>query len=218
MVGTPKQIKWAEEIKATYLEKMDEAKRYLERIAETGKDDDVYPTGAMIFVECYHNDALYDNVRKEMKDSDLYRKIRSVPKGTPEKREAISAFRKAVGRVNGANFGSIYGKTKAMGYKQISLPSGHTWKSYTIYLLNTLPPDLREHYIKIFRTSVEFWKTTGGGFSDEVISDIREHGYKIKENGVSNFSKDQKTRIILDQEMPDDTDDVTSTQECATAS
>lgn len=120
---------------------------------------------------------------------------------------------KVVGRVNGANFGSIYGKTKAMGYKQISLPSGHTWKSYTIYLLNTLPPDLREHYIKIFRTSVEFWKTTGGGFSDEVISDIREHGYKIKENGVSNFSKDQKTRIIMDQEMPDDTDDVTSTQD-----
>lgn len=98
MVGTPKQIKWAEEIKATYMEKMDEAKRYLERIAETGKDDDVYPTGAMIFVECYHNDALYDNVRREMKDSDLYRKIRSVPKGTPEKREAISAFRKAVAK------------------------------------------------------------------------------------------------------------------------
>lgn len=38
---------------------------------------------------------------------------------------------KLVGRVRGANFGAIYGKTKAMGYRSIALPEGHTWKSYT---------------------------------------------------------------------------------------
>lgn len=120
---------------------------------------------------------------------------------------------RVVGRVNGANFGSIYGRTKAMGYKQITLPPGHTWKSYTLYLLNTLPPDLRDHYVQIFRTSVKFWEDTGGGFSDDVIKDIRDHGYKIKENGISNFSKDGKHRIIFDQPLPDDTDDVESTHD-----
>ena len=104
---------------------------------------------------------------------------------------------RVVGRVNGANFGSIYGRTKAMGYKQITLPPGHTWKSYTLYLLNTLPPDLREHYVQIFRTSAKFWS----------------HGYNIRKNGVSNFSKDSKQRIVFNQEIPDDTDDVTSTQD-----
>lgn len=124
-----------------------------------------------------------------------------------------NTWAKVVGRVNGANFGAIYGKTKALGYKQITLPSGHTWKSYTLYLLNTLPTDLRDHYVRIFRTSAKFWKDTGGGFSDEVIEDIEQHGYKIRRNGVSNFSKDGKTRIVFDQEMPDDTDDVESTQD-----
>ena len=120
---------------------------------------------------------------------------------------------RVVGRVNGANFGSIYGRTKAMGYKQVTLPPGHTWKSYTLYLLNTLPPDLRDHYVQIFRTSVKFWEDTGGGFSDDVIKDIKDHGYKIKENGISNFSKDGKHRIIFDQPLPDDTDDVESTHD-----
>ena len=55
---------------------------------------------------------------------------------------------KLVGRVQGVNFASIYGKSKAMGYRTISLPEGHTWKSYTQFLLSTLPNDLRNNYIK----------------------------------------------------------------------
>lgn len=38
---------------------------------------------------------------------------------------------KLVGRVRGANFTAIYAHTKAMGYRSITLPEGHTWKSYT---------------------------------------------------------------------------------------
>ncbi|MDE6184922.1 MAG: DUF3440 domain-containing protein, partial [Lachnospiraceae bacterium] len=44
---------------------------------------------------------------------------------------------KLVGRVQGANFTNIYGRTKAMGYRSITLPEGHTWKSYTLFLLDT---------------------------------------------------------------------------------
>lgn len=118
---------------------------------------------------------------------------------------------KVVGRVNGANFGAIYGATKAMGYKDITLPKGHTWKSYTEFLLSTLTPEIRDNYLEKFKTSAEFWKNTGGGFSDDVIAEIEQMGYKIRRNGVSNYSKDGKSRIVFEQEIPDDTDDVKST-------
>lgn len=118
---------------------------------------------------------------------------------------------KLVGRVQGANFGAIYGSTKALGYKEVSLPKGHTWKSYTMFLLSTLPDNVRESYLKKFKTSMEFWAKTGGGFAEEVIKEIEECGYQIRRNGVSNYSKDQKIRIIFEQEIPDDTDDVKST-------
>ncbi len=51
-----------------------------------------------------------------------------------------------VGRVRGANFGAIYGKSKALAYRNLSLPEGHTWESYTKFLLDTLPPRLRNNY------------------------------------------------------------------------
>ena len=118
---------------------------------------------------------------------------------------------KLVGRVQGANFGAIYGSTKAMGYRQVTLPAGHTWKSYTMFLLSTLPEELRNNYLEKFNFSIKFWHETGGGFAPEVISEIRERGYRIRENGISNYSKDGKARIVFDGEIPDDTDDVTGT-------
>lgn len=118
---------------------------------------------------------------------------------------------RVVGRVNGANFGSIYGATKAMGYKEVTLPAGHTWKSYTMFLLSTLPADIRDNYLDKFKTSAEFWAKTGGGFSEDVIKEIEDCGYKIRRNGVSNYCKDGKQRIVFEQEIPDDTDDVKGT-------
>lgn len=118
---------------------------------------------------------------------------------------------RVVGRVNGANFGAIYGATKAMGYKDVTLPTGHTWKSYTLFLLSTLPPPVRDNYLEKFRTSAAFWAHTGGGFADDVIREIEQCGYKIRRNGVSNYSKDGKSRIVFEQDIPDDTDDVTGT-------
>lgn len=118
---------------------------------------------------------------------------------------------KLVGRIQGANFGAIYGATKAMGYRQVTLPKGHTWKSYTMFLLSTLPEELRQNYLEKFNFSMDFWKKTGGGFAPEVIEEIRNRGYAIRENGVSNYSKDGKHRIIFEGEIPDDTDDVTGT-------
>ena len=118
---------------------------------------------------------------------------------------------KLVGRVQGANFGAIYGNTKALGYREVKLPPGHTWKSYAMFLLSTLPPNVRDGNLEKFKTSMEFWAKTGGGFAEDVIREIEDCGYKIRRNGVSNYSKDGKSRIVFEGEIPDDTDDVKST-------
>lgn len=122
-----------------------------------------------------------------------------------------AVWAKLVGRVQGANFGAIYAKTHALGYKQVRLPPGHTWESYTRFLLSTLPEPVKNNYLEKFRFSMDFWEKTGGGFSEEVIREVEERGYRIRRNGVSNYSKDGKSRIVFEQEIPDDTDDVTST-------
>lgn len=118
-----------------------------------------------------------------------------------------------VGRVQGANFAAIYGRTKAMGYRSISLPEGHTWESYTRFLLDTLPKRLRNNYAKKFNSSMEFWHKTGGGLDEETIHELEEHGYKIMRNGVSNYTLNKKSRIIFLERIPDDTDDIKSSKD-----
>lgn len=117
---------------------------------------------------------------------------------------------KLVGRVHGANFAAIYGATKAMGYREITLPEGHTWKSYTKFLLATLPAEIRESYKEKFKTSIKFWARTGGGFAEDIIQEIENCGYSIVRNGISNYTKDGKSKITF-RGIPDDTDDVKGT-------
>ncbi|MCD7826224.1 MAG: DUF3440 domain-containing protein [Clostridiaceae bacterium] len=120
---------------------------------------------------------------------------------------------KLVGRVQGANFACIYGRTKAMGYRNVTLPEGHTWQSYTKFLLDTLPVRLKNNYIRKFNTSIKFWHTTGGGLDEDTIQELLAHGYKIKRNGVSNYTLNKKSRIIFLEKIPDDTDDIKSTKD-----
>ncbi len=120
---------------------------------------------------------------------------------------------KLVGRVQGANFANIYGRTKAMGYRNITMPEGHTWKSYTLFLLDTLPARLRNNYIKKFKTSIEFWHKTGGGLDEGTILELERHGYKIRRNGVSNYTANKKTRVVFEGNIPDDTDDIKTTKD-----
>ena len=118
-----------------------------------------------------------------------------------------------VGRVRGANFGAIYGKTKALGYRKVTLPKGHTWESYTKFLLDTLPPRLKENYQKKFNASIRFWHETGGGLSEETIEELIRNGYPIQRNGVSNYTLDKKTRVIFPGKIPDDTDDIKTSKD-----
>ena len=120
---------------------------------------------------------------------------------------------KLVGRVKGANFGAIYGKTKALGYRNLTLPEGYTWEEYTKFLLDTLPARLRNNYIKKFNTSIQFWHTTGGGLEEETIQELLEHGYNIKRNGVSNYTLMKTSRVIFVGKIPDHTDDIKSSKD-----
>lgn len=120
---------------------------------------------------------------------------------------------KLVGRVQGANFACIYGKTKAMGYRNVTLPEGHTWESYTKFLLSTLPVRLRKNYIKKFNTSIIFWHKTGGGLDEDTIQELIDHGYRIRRNGASNYTLNKKSRIVFIGNLPDNTDDIKSSKD-----
>lgn len=98
-----------------------------------------------------------------------------------------------VGRVNGVNFTGLYGGTKAMGWKNIQLPPGHTWRSYVGFLLSTLPPAARANYVERFRTSIDFWRDVGGALSDETIGELQDLGICHVVDGMNARSKGRRS-------------------------
>lgn len=99
---------------------------------------------------------------------------------------------KMIGRTNGVNFAGLYGGTTAMGWKSVKLPPGHTWKSYMEFLLTTLPESTAENYRKKLKVSQDFWKTTGGCLSDEVISKLKELEIDFKYGPPTNRNTNKK--------------------------
>lgn len=70
---------------------------------------------------------------------------------------------KVVARVNGANGGALYvNETGNMtGYNKITLPPGHTYKSFCNMLLSTLPKVSRDHYVARFKAHIAGWRKRG---------------------------------------------------------
>ncbi|MDR2130857.1 MAG: DUF3440 domain-containing protein [Odoribacteraceae bacterium] len=97
-----------------------------------------------------------------------------------------------VGRVNGVNFTGIYGGTTAMGWRNLKLPKGHTWKSYLYFLLSTLPATTRESYLAKLRTSVKFWRDKGGVLSDTTIQALKDAGVEVNVGEMTNYKTDKK--------------------------
>ena len=83
---------------------------------------------------------------------------------------------KLIGRVQGANFAALYANTKALGWRHIDLPPGHTWRSFVEFLLSTLPEDIRRNYRDKFATSIKFWREKGGVLSQKTIQDLQRMG------------------------------------------
>ena len=115
-----------------------------------------------------------------------------------------NTWAKLVGRVNGVNFAGIYGGTTAMGWKSIKLPKGHAWKSYMEFLLETLPEEVKNNYLKKLETSKKFWKNTGGALDEKTIEELKIEGVELIETGkLSNRSKTKQ--VIKFNEYLDDT-------------
>ncbi len=74
---------------------------------------------------------------------------------------------KLVNRVSGANFGNIYCGNRILGYRNVKLPKGHTWKSYCKLLLATLPLELSDHYKKKFKRFILWWYRKGSPVDNE---------------------------------------------------
>lgn len=76
-----------------------------------------------------------------------------------------------VARVNGANSGAMYIQETGNinGYRKISKPEGHTWESFAMLLLNSLPPKTKVHFTNKIAVFVRWWMLRGypEGIPDE---------------------------------------------------
>jgi predicted phosphoadenosine phosphosulfate sulfurtransferase len=82
---------------------------------------------------------------------------------------------KLVVRVNGANSGSLYihENGNINGYNRVTLPPGHTWRSFTNLLLQTMPKRTRDHYARRFRKFIAGWHDRGyKGIPEEVPPEL----------------------------------------------
>lgn len=70
---------------------------------------------------------------------------------------------KVVNRVEGANFGNRYSENDktTLGNYKVNLPEGHTYESYAKFLLDTMPPYLRDHYQNKIDKFWIYWKKKG---------------------------------------------------------
>ena len=89
---------------------------------------------------------------------------------------------RVVARVNGANSGALYVKDSGNinGYGKITLPAGHTWRSFSELLLETMPQKTREHFRAKIDVHRKWWMDRGydDGIPDEADS-VLENKRKV---------------------------------------
>lgn len=112
-------------------------------------------------------------------------------------------WQRLVSRVEGANFVATYGKQ--LTYHSFKLPEGHTWKSFTKFLLSTLPKETAENFKQRFIQSLKYWGRVGRGLPDRVIEELEELGVDFKINGLTAHGRKDKRRVRI-QSFPDHLD------------
>jgi len=108
-------------------------------------------------------------------------------------------------RVQGANFIATYGKQ--LNYRSIKLPKGHSWKSFTKFLLATLPKEVSENFKLRFIQSFKYWGRVGRGLPDKIIEELKALNVRIKINGVSAHGGKKLKRVII-KKVPDHLDEL----------
>jgi predicted phosphoadenosine phosphosulfate sulfurtransferase len=78
---------------------------------------------------------------------------------------------KVVSRVNGANSGALYVNESGAinGYNKIQKPKNHTWQSFAMLFLGSIPDKTKEHYLNKIYTFIKWWEERGyeNGIPDE---------------------------------------------------
>lgn len=70
---------------------------------------------------------------------------------------------RVVERVDGANFGNRYVQLSGsvMGNMRVTLPDGHSYRSYAYYLLRSMPPPMATHYRQKIAKFLRWWRRHG---------------------------------------------------------
>lgn len=98
-------------------------------------------------------------------------------------------------RVSGANFIATYGKQ--LTYRSFTLPEGHTWKSFTKFLLDTLPEESSKNFKKRFAQSIKYWWRVGRGLPDEVIIDMEKNNIEFIRGEKTRHGNKDKTCVRM---------------------
>ena len=74
-----------------------------------------------------------------------------------------NTWAKIVARVSGANSGSLYVQESGniSGYNKIDLPPNHTWESFSKMLIESMPPQTKDHYKIKIATFIKWWEARG---------------------------------------------------------
>lgn len=114
---------------------------------------------------------------------------------------------KLIGRVNGVNFAGLYGGTTAMGWNTIKKPAHFTWKQFMYFLLDTLPEETRQHYLKKLKVSFEYWLEKGGALPAETVNELdKSLGFEDLGTPKNNRNYTTDYRVVKFREYLDEVD------------
>ena len=98
-------------------------------------------------------------------------------------------------RVQGANFVATYGKQ--INYNSFELPNGHTWKSFTKFLLDTLPENSSANFKSRLAQSIKFWGRVGRGLNENIISQLEKANINFRINGTTPHGRNMLRRVAI---------------------
>jgi len=103
---------------------------------------------------------------------------------------------KVVSRVNGANSGALYINESGniTGYNKIKKPNNHTWKSFAMMLLNSMPDRSKKHYTNKIVLFEKWWVERG---YPEGIPDEADYNLEMKK-GVPSWRRVCKSLLRND--------------------
>ena len=125
-------------------------------------------------------------------------------------------WQRVVNRVSGANFGNFYSGSRIMT-SRYKLPKNHTWKSFTEFLLNTLPKATADNYRVKFKKFTDYWMDVGCPMRADLIKKMEEicpqsiiNTHQFSKRGTGDKEVIKFTEIVDEIPGVDNLDDVLS--------